>query len=162
MVRAMLIEVTTKKHSFKGLRKQVSANELFGAKFISKEMWSKLINEEVDDEDINQMESIQKYLGATNCIAGVYIQSTKQTMSIFEAKNKGLLIPGTSLVLLEAQAATGFMIDPVNNKKLSEDQAVAESVVGMEWKSKLLSAERAVTGYTDPYLHRQNNLCSSP
>ncbi len=151
MVTAMIIEVTTKKHSFRGLRKQVSASDLFAAKIISKEMMSKLINDEVDDKDINQMESIQKYLGATNCIAGVYIQSTKQTMSIFEAKNKGLLTLGTSLVLLEAQAATGFMIDPVNNKKLSVDQAVAEGIVGMEWKSKLLSAERAVTGYTDPY-----------
>ncbi|KAF4100598.1 hypothetical protein G5714_018794 [Onychostoma macrolepis] len=151
MVTAMIIEITTKKHSFKGLRKQVSASELFGAKIISREMMSKLINDEVDDEDINQMESIQKYLGVTNCIAGVYVQSTKRIMSVSEAKNKGLLTPGTSLVLLEAQAATGFMIDPVKNKKLSVEQAVAEGVVGMEWKSKLLSAERAVTGYTDPY-----------
>uniref|UniRef100_A0A8C2D8S8 Epiplakin 1 n=1 Tax=Cyprinus carpio TaxID=7962 RepID=A0A8C2D8S8_CYPCA len=158
MVTAMIIEVTTKKHSFKGLRKQVSASDLFRAKIISKEMMCKLINEEVDDDDINQMESIQKYLGATNCISGVYVQSTKQTMSIFNAKNKGLLTPGTSLVLLEAQAATGFMIDPVNNKKLSVDQAVAEGVVGMEWKSKLLSAERAVTGYKDPYTGKTISL----
>ncbi|XP_016353201.1 epiplakin-like isoform X1 [Sinocyclocheilus anshuiensis] len=150
MVTVMIIEVTTKKHSFKGLRKQVSASELFGSKIISKEMMGKLINEEVDDEDINQMESIQKYLGATNCIAGVYVQYTNQTMSIFDAKNTGLLTPGTSLVLLEAQAATGFMIDPVKNKKLSVEQAVTEGLVGTEWKKKLLSAERAVTGYTDP------------
>ncbi|KAK9957819.1 hypothetical protein ABG768_012030 [Culter alburnus] len=158
MVTAMIIEVTTKRHSFKGLRKQVSASELFEAKIISKEMMGKLINDEVDDEDINNMESIQKYLGATNCIAGVYVQSTKQTMSISEAKNKGLLTPGTSLVLLEAQAATGFMIDPVKNKKLSVEQAVAEGIVGTEWKSKLLSAERAVTGYTDPYTGKTISL----
>ncbi|XP_055075047.2 epiplakin [Misgurnus anguillicaudatus] len=151
MVTALIIETTTKKHSFKGLRRQVSASELFESKIISKEIFSKLINDEVDDADIDQMESIQKYLGATNCIAGVFVQSTKQTMSICEAKNRGLLTPGTSLVLLEAQAATGFMIDPVRNKKLSVEQAVAEGIVGMEWKSKLLSAERAVTGYTDPY-----------
>ncbi|XP_056335223.1 epiplakin [Danio aesculapii] len=158
IVTAILIEVTTKRHSFKGLRRQVSASELFEAKIISKEMIGKLINNEVDDEDINNMESIQKYLGATNCIAGVFVQSTKQTMSIFEAKNKGLLTPGTSLVLLEAQAATGFVIDPVKNKKLSVEQAVAEGIVGMEWKSKLLSAERAVTGYTDPYTGKTISL----
>ncbi|XP_026145806.1 epiplakin [Carassius auratus] len=150
MVTAIIIEVTTKKHSFKGLRKQVSASELFEAKIISKDIMGKLINDEVDDEYINQMESIQKYLGATNCISGVYVQSTKQTMSIFNAKNKGLLTPGTSLVLLEAQAATGFIIDPVKNKKLSVEQAVTEGLVGTEWKTKLLSAERAVTGYKDP------------
>ncbi|XP_042601914.1 desmoplakin-like [Cyprinus carpio] len=96
------------------------------------------------------MDSVRKYLKGTNSIAGVFVQSTKQTMSIFNAKNKGLLTPGTSLVLLEAQAATGFMIDPVKNKKLSVEQAVTEGLVGTEWKNKLLSAERAVTGYTDP------------
>ncbi|KAI7798950.1 epiplakin [Triplophysa rosa] len=150
MVTALIIEATTKKHSFKGLRRQVSASELYESKIISKEMFGMLINDEVDDEDVDKMESIKKYLGATNSIAGVFVQSTKQTMSIYEAKNRGLLTPGTSLVLLEAQAATGFMIDPVRNKKLSVEQAVAEGTVGMEWRSKLLSAERAVTGYTDP------------
>ncbi|GAA6112318.1 epiplakin-like, partial [Tachysurus ichikawai] len=68
----------------------------------------------------------RKYLQGTDCIAGVFVQSTKQTMSIYEAKSKGLLTPGTSLVLLEAQAATGFMIDPLNNKKLSVEEAVAQ------------------------------------
>ncbi|AWP21217.1 Epiplakin-like protein, partial [Scophthalmus maximus] len=93
------------------------------------------------------MDSVRKYLEGTNSIAGVYLQSTKETLSIYDAKSKGLLTPGTSLVLLEAQAATGFVIDPVNNKKLSVDEAVAQRVLGNEWKNKLLSAERAVTGY---------------
>uniref|UniRef100_A0A3B5A658 Epiplakin 1 n=1 Tax=Stegastes partitus TaxID=144197 RepID=A0A3B5A658_9TELE len=94
----------------------------------------------------------EKYLGATNCIAGVRVESTKKVMSIYEAKSKNLLTPGTSLILLEAQAATGFVIDPVKNKKLSVEEAVAQRVVGSdEWKNKLLSAERAVTGYKDPY-----------
>ncbi|KAI4899265.1 hypothetical protein NFI96_019042 [Prochilodus magdalenae] len=151
MVTAIIIEVTTKRHSFKGLRKQVSASQLFESKIISKEMLAKIINDEVTDDEINKTESIQKFLGATNCIAGVRVESTKQILSIYEAKSKGLLTPGTSLVLLEAQAATGFMIDPVKNKKLSVDEAVAQGVVGAEWKNKLLSAERAVTGYNDPY-----------
>ncbi|KAL6460415.1 hypothetical protein MHYP_G00303810 [Metynnis hypsauchen] len=151
MVTAIIIEVTTKRHSFKGLRKQVSASELFESKIISKEMLTKIINDEVTDDEINETEFIQKFLGATNCIAGVRVESTKQILSIYDAKSKGLLAPGTSLVLLEAQAATGFMIDPVKNKKLSVEEAVAQGVVGIEWKNKLLSAERAVTGYTDPH-----------
>uniref|UniRef100_A0A3B5MYH2 Epiplakin 1 n=1 Tax=Xiphophorus couchianus TaxID=32473 RepID=A0A3B5MYH2_9TELE len=97
------------------------------------------------------IEILTKYLGATNCIAGVRLESTKTVMSIYEAKCRGLLTPGTSLILLEAQAATGFVIDPVNNKKLSVEEAVDQGVVGKEWKKKLLSAERAVTGYKDPY-----------
>ncbi|XP_035381603.1 epiplakin isoform X1 [Electrophorus electricus] len=151
IVTTIVIEVTTKKHSFKGLRKKVSASELFESKIISGKMLNEIINEEVTDEEINQTDQIQKYLGSTNCIAGVFVQSTKEKMSIYQAKCKGLLKPGTSLVLLEAQAATGFMIDPVKNNKLSVEEAVAQGLVGSEWKNKLLSAERAVTGYTDPH-----------
>ncbi|XP_074543663.1 epiplakin [Halichoeres trimaculatus] len=151
ILTVIVTEVSSKERKFKGLRKQVSASELFESKIISKELFTQIVQGEVTEENVAKMESIQKYLGATNCIAGVWIESTKKIMSIYEAKNRGLLTPGTSLVLLEAQAATGFVIDPVNNKKLSVEEAVAQKVVGQEWKNKLLSAERAVTGYRDPY-----------
>ncbi|KAK0142516.1 Epiplakin [Merluccius polli] len=151
IVTTIIIEVTSKEKKFKGLRKQVSASELYESKIISKDLFTQIVQGELTEQNINEMESIQKYLGATNCIAGVRVESTKKVMSIYEAKSKGLLTPGTSLVLLEAQAATGFVIDPLNNKKLSVDEAVAQGVVGGEWKKKLLSAERAVTGYKDPY-----------
>uniref|UniRef100_UPI0037E7584C epiplakin n=1 Tax=Semicossyphus pulcher TaxID=241346 RepID=UPI0037E7584C len=147
----IITEVSSKERKFKGLRKQVSASELYESKIISKDLFTQIIQGEVTEESVNKMESIQKYLGATNCIAGVRIESTKKVLSIYEAKTKGILTPGTSLVLLEAQAATGFVIDPVNNKKVSVEEAVAQGVVGSEWKNKLLSAERAVTGYKDPY-----------
>ncbi|KAJ0055273.1 hypothetical protein NL108_013592 [Boleophthalmus pectinirostris] len=151
ILTVIITEASSKERKFKGLRKQVSASELYESKIISKELFTQIIQGEVTEENINKMESIQKYLGATNCIAGVRVESTKKIMSIYEAKCKNLLTPGTSLVLLEAQAATGFVIDPVNNKKLSVEEAVAQGVVGKEWKNKLLSAERAVTGYKDPY-----------
>ncbi|XP_065326552.1 epiplakin-like [Pelmatolapia mariae] len=151
ILTVIITEVSSKERKFKGLRKQVSASELFESKIISKDLFTQIIQGEVTEENVVKMESIQKYLGATNCIAGVRVESTKKVMSIYEAKCKGLLTPGTSLVLLEAQAATGFVIDPVNNKKLSVEEAVAQGVVGKEWGKKLLSAERAVTGYKDPY-----------
>ncbi|XP_072304257.1 epiplakin [Eucyclogobius newberryi] len=151
ILTVIVTEVSSKERKFKGLRKQVSASELYESKIISKELFTQIIQGEVTEENINKMESIQKYLGATNCIAGVRVESSKKILSIYEAKSKGLLTPGTSLILLEAQAATGFVIDPVKNKKLSVEEAVAQGVVGSEWKKKLLSAERAVTGYKDPY-----------
>ncbi|KAM9340496.1 epiplakin [Symphorus nematophorus] len=151
ILTVIITEVSSKERKFKGLRKQVSASELYESKIITKELFTQIIKGDVTEENVNKMESIQKYLGATNCIAGVRVESTKKVMSIYQAKSKGLLTPGTSLVLLEAQAATGFVIDPVNNKKLSVEEAVAQGVVGSEWKNKLLSAERAVTGYRDPY-----------
>ncbi|XP_042290847.1 epiplakin isoform X2 [Thunnus maccoyii] len=151
ILTVIITEVSSKEKKFKGLRKQVSASELYESKIISKELFTQIIQGEVTEDNVDTMESIQKYLGATNCIAGVRVESTKKVMSIYEAKTRGLLTPGTSLTLLEAQAATGFVIDPVNNKKLSVEEAAAQGVVGSEWKNKLLSAERAVTGYKDPY-----------
>ncbi|KAM4725315.1 epiplakin isoform 1-T2 [Anableps anableps] len=147
----IITELSSKERKFKGLRKQVSASELLESKIISKEFFNEIIQGKISEENVTKIESIQKYLGATNCIAGVRVESTKMVMSIYEAKCRGLLTPGTSLILLEAQAATGFIIDPVKNKKLSVEEAVSQGVVGKEWKNKLLSAERAVTGYKDPY-----------
>eukprot|EP00061_Rhincodon_typus_P000436 g11699.t1 len=60
-------------------------------------------------------------------------------------------MPGTALILLEAQAATGFLIDPVKNAKFTVDEAVKEKLISADLHQKLLSAERAVTGYKDPY-----------
>ncbi|TNN68934.1 Plectin [Liparis tanakae] len=136
---------------FHGIRKDVTAAELLESKIINEDLYKNLTAGSVTVTEVSEMESVRKYLEGTNCIAGVYLQSTKETLSIYQAKSKGLLTPGTTLVLLEAQAATGFVIDPVNNKKLSVEEAVAQGVVGSEWKNKLLSAERAVTGYKDPY-----------
>ncbi|XP_077449884.1 epiplakin-like [Stigmatopora argus] len=151
ILTVIIAEASSKERKFKGLRKQVSASQLFESKIISKELFTQIIQGEVTVDNVNKMESVHKYLGATNCIAGVRVESTKKVMSIYEAKSRGLLPPGTSLILLEAQAATGFVIDPVGNKKLSVQEAVAQRVVGSELKEKLLSAERAVTGYTDPH-----------
>uniref|UniRef100_A0A4W6DVC2 Epiplakin 1 n=1 Tax=Lates calcarifer TaxID=8187 RepID=A0A4W6DVC2_LATCA len=130
---------------------ETTSSILLESKIINEDLYKNLSSGKVTVTEVSEMDSVRKYLEGTNSIAGVYLQSTMETLSIYEAKSKGLLTPGTSLVLLEAQAATGFVIDPVNNKKLSVEEAVAQGVVGSEWKNKLLSAERAVTGYKDPY-----------
>ncbi|XP_076865936.1 epiplakin-like isoform X1 [Brachyhypopomus gauderio] len=137
--------------SFKGIKRQVTAQELVKSKIIDEKTYEELSAGKVTVDHISSLESVRRYLQGTDSIAGVFVQSTKEKMSIYEAKRKGLLKPGTSLVLLEAQAATGYVIDPVKNKKLSVEEAVDQGLVGSEWKNKLLSAERAVTGYTDPH-----------
>ncbi|XP_035286407.1 epiplakin [Anguilla anguilla] len=147
------MEITQRKdkENFHGIRKDVTADELLESKIIDKKLYDDLSAGKVTIKSVSEMDSVHKYLQGTNSIAGVFLQSTKQVMSICEAKSKGILTPGTSLVLLEAQAATGFIIDPLKNRKLSVEEAVATRVVDAELKKKLLSAERAVTGYTDPY-----------
>nr|XP_003463776.1 epiplakin [Cavia porcellus] len=156
-------ETKTKQLWFSGIRTKITALELYGSKIITKETLSDLEEGKSTIAQIEKKEEVKRYLEGTSCIAGVLVPGKGQAgrqekMSIYQAMWKGLLRPGTALVLLEAQAATGFVIDPVSNRKLSVEEAVAEGVVGGEIREKLLSAERAVTGYTDPYSGEQISL----
>ncbi|XP_069738181.1 epiplakin-like [Phaenicophaeus curvirostris] len=96
--------------------------------------------------------------GGGNFIAGVFLQAMKKKLSIYEAMVRGLLTPGTALVLLEAQAASGSLTDPVRNQRLSVDEALREGLIGRDFLEKLLSAEGAVRGYAEPYTGRHISL----
>ncbi|XP_068789877.1 epiplakin-like [Struthio camelus] len=96
--------------------------------------------------------------GGSNFIAGVFIQAMNKKMSIYDAMMRAILTPGTALVLLEAQAASGFLTDPVRNKKLSVKEALTAGLIGRDFYEKLLSAEGAVTGYTEPYTGHKISL----
>ncbi|XP_064297959.1 plectin isoform X8 [Phalacrocorax carbo] len=137
--------------AFDGIRQKVSAEKLVDAGILSKDSLDKLVKGVVSVGELSQSEDIKKYLQGKSSIAGLLIKPTNQKMSIYEAMKKKLLSPGTALVLLEAQAASGFIIDPVRNARLSVNEAVREGVIGPELHNKMLSAERAVTGYKDPY-----------
>ncbi|XP_072266698.1 epiplakin [Pyxicephalus adspersus] len=143
---------------FKGLRKQVSASDLFQSEVIDKKTLDELNLGKKTIDEVTEMDAVKRYLEGTNSIAGVLLQATNKKMSIYEAMLKGILRPGTALVLLEAQAATGFIIDPVKNEKLSVDEAFAKGLIGSDVHAKLLSAEQAVTGYTDPYDEKRISL----
>ncbi|NWR26119.1 EPIPL protein, partial [Emberiza fucata] len=144
-------EAQGKKFAFKGLRKRVSASDLFQSQLIDKKTLDELNQGKKTVKEVTEMESVRRYLEGTNFIAGVLIQPSNEKMSIYQAMWKGILRPGTALVLLEAQAATGYIIDPEKNKKYSVEEALEAGLIGGEIFEKLLSAERAVTGYTDPY-----------
>ncbi|NXD04280.1 PLEC protein, partial [Certhia familiaris] len=144
-------EAQGKKFAFQGLRKRVSASDLFQSQLIDKKTLDELSQGKKTVQEVTEMESVRRYLEGSNFIAGVLIQPSNEKMSIYQAMWKGILRPGTALVLLEAQAATGFIIDPEKNKKFSVEDALEAGLIGGEIFEKLLSAERAVTGYTDPY-----------
>ncbi|NXI93081.1 PLEC protein, partial [Psophia crepitans] len=148
---------------FTGLRRQVTASDLVDSGIIDKDTLADLVQGSKTVEEVTEMASVKRYLDGTGCIAGVLVPSKAdpakmEKMSIYQAMWKGILRQGTALVLLEAQAATGFVVDPLTNKKLSVDEAVSSGLVGSELHEKLLSAERAVTGYTDPYTGDQISL----
>ncbi|NWY70059.1 EPIPL protein, partial [Erithacus rubecula] len=144
-------EAQGKKFAFKGLRKRVSASDLFQSQLIDKKTLDELNQGKKTVKEVTEMESVRRYLEGSNFIAGVLIQPSNEKMSIYQAMWKGILRPGTALVLLEAQAATGYIIDPEKNKKYSVEEALEVGLIGGEIFEKLLCAERAVTGYTDPY-----------
>ncbi|CAI5778740.1 epiplakin [Podarcis lilfordi] len=151
-------EQQSKRFTFKGLRKQVSASDLFQSELIDKETLDELREGKKTVQEVTKMDSVSRYLEGCNFIAGVLLQPSQERLSIYQAMRQSLLRPGAALVLLEAQAATGFLLDPVRNKKLSVDEALAGGLIGREIYEKLLSAEKAVTGYTHPYTKEQISL----
>nr|XP_041569976.1 plectin [Taeniopygia guttata] len=154
IVITIIEEAETKKQeklTFSGLRAPVPASELLESCIISKTQYEQLKEGKKSVKDLSETDSVRRFLHGGDCIAGVYVEATKEKLNIYEAMRRNLLRPSTAVVLLEAQAATGFLIDPVKNRKLYVNEAVKAGIVGPELHEKLLSAEKAVTGYKDPY-----------
>ncbi|XP_071751070.2 plectin a isoform X1 [Centroberyx gerrardi] len=144
-----LLSLADRRLLFKGLRKQITVDELLRSQIIDQKTYTELTEGLITVEEVSR--DLKKYLEGTSCIAGVYVESSKDRLSIYQAMKKNMIRPGTAFELLEAQAATGYVIDPIKNLKLNVSEAVKMAIVGPEFKDKLLSAERAVTGYKDPY-----------
>ncbi|XP_041262041.1 plectin [Onychostruthus taczanowskii] len=154
IVITIIEEAETKKQeklTFSGLRAPVPASELLESCIISKTQYEQLKEGKKSVKDLSETDAVRRFLHGSDCIAGVYVEATKEKLNIYEAMKRNLLRPSTAVVLLEAQAATGFLIDPVKNRKLYVNEAVKAGIVGPELHEKLLSAEKAVTGYKDPY-----------
>ncbi|XP_026856363.2 desmoplakin isoform X2 [Electrophorus electricus] len=131
-----------------GLRGKVFVSDLVEANLLEPSDIDQLREGKLSSQDIEHR--LRAYLQGSTCIAGVYDEANKCTLPIYQAMKEGLLRPGTTLELLEAQAASGFMIDPVSNQYYTVEEACKKDLVGVEFKEKLLSAEKAVTGYKDP------------
>lgn len=131
-----------------GLREKVSLSHLVEANLLEPSDIDQLREGKLTSQDIEHR--LRAYLQGSTCIAGAYDQASTKILPIYQAMKEGLLRPGTTLELLEAQAASGFIIDPVNNQYYTVEEACKKGLVGVEFKDKLLSAERAVTGYKDP------------
>ncbi|GAA6233264.1 plectin-like [Lates japonicus] len=144
-----LLSLADRRLLFKGLRKQITVDELLRSQIIDQKTYNELTEGITTVEEVSR--DLKKYLEGTSCIAGVYVESSKDRLSIYQAMKKNMIRPGTAFELLEAQAATGYVIDPIKNLKLNVTEAVKMGVVGPEFKDKLISAERAVTGYKEPY-----------
>ncbi|CAJ1072360.1 LOW QUALITY PROTEIN: desmoplakin-like [Xyrichtys novacula] len=144
----LLLRGPEKPMTVKGLRGEVTIPELVESELLDETDLAKLKEGKLSSRDIEN--KLKSYLYGSTCIAGLYDEANDRIMPFYQAMKEGLLMRGTTLELLEAQAASGFIVDPVNNVFLTVEEATKRGVIGKEFKKKLLSAEKAVTGYRDP------------
>ncbi|XP_035027450.2 desmoplakin isoform X2 [Hippoglossus stenolepis] len=144
----LLLRGPEKPMTVKGLRNEVLITELIKSELLDETDLVKLNQGSMTSKDIE--DKLKSYLYGSTCIAGIYDEANERIMPLYQAMKEGLLMRGTTLELLEAQAASGFIVDPVNNVFLTVEEATKRALIGKEFKNKLLSAEKAVTGYRDP------------
>uniref|UniRef100_A0A3Q0RZK2 Desmoplakin n=1 Tax=Amphilophus citrinellus TaxID=61819 RepID=A0A3Q0RZK2_AMPCI len=144
----LLLPEPKKPLTFQGLRGQVSVVDLVDANLLQRSDMDKLNQGRLTSQDVE--DRLRSYLRGSTCIAGVYDEASGRVLPIYQAMKDGLLRSGTTLELLEAQAASGFIVDPVNTLYLTVSEAYNKRLFGPEFKDSLLAAERAVTGYRLP------------
>ncbi|XP_067274394.1 desmoplakin-B isoform X2 [Pseudorasbora parva] len=152
----LLLPAPEEPMTVQGLRSKVSIWDLVKAKLLGHLDVDHLREGKITRQDIEYR--LRSYLRGSTCIAGIYDEANDCTLPVYQAMKNGLLRPGTTLELLEAQAASGFMIDPIHNEYYTVEEACKKGLVGVEFKDKLLSAESAVTGYKDPGTNKMISL----
>uniref|UniRef100_A0A3Q3KGH3 Desmoplakin a n=1 Tax=Monopterus albus TaxID=43700 RepID=A0A3Q3KGH3_MONAL len=133
---------------FDGVRRKVTAHQLCDCGIITKATLDQLLKGQKTVEEVAI--DIQLSLKGTGIIAGM-TTSSQGKMSFTEAKNKNLLSPESALMLLEAQAATGYIVDPAFDEKMPVDTACSRGLVDTKDRDTLVTAEAASIGFKDPY-----------
>lgn len=142
-------------HTFQGLHQKVSPQQLQEAGILSMEELQRLVQGHTTVTENMQWEDVRQYWKGRSSIAGLLLKSTNEKLSVYTALQRQLLSPGTALILLEAQADSGFLLDPVQNRRLTINETVKEGLVSPELHHELLSV---ITGYKDPYTGEQISL----
>ncbi|KAJ7992766.1 hypothetical protein DPEC_G00282090 [Dallia pectoralis] len=83
-------------------------------------------------------------------ISGVLETTSNSRMSVRSALTRKLIDPDTALKLLEAQAATGGLVDLSRKEKYSVHKAVDIGLIDKSQMKLLLTAQKAYTGVEDP------------
>ncbi|TSL47595.1 Desmoplakin [Bagarius yarrelli] len=130
---------------FDGVRKKVTAQQLHDCGVIDKKTLDHLLkgHQTVQDVAVN----IKLNLKGTGAIAG--LAGTNGRLTITEAKKDDLISTDSALRLLEAQAATGHILDPRANLRMTVEEACLNGLVDEGDKKQLLIAEAACMGFRD-------------
>ncbi|XP_028823637.1 desmoplakin-like [Denticeps clupeoides] len=143
----LLLPAPPKPMTVQGLRKEVPISELVSANLLETCDLDQLRQGKLTIQDIEHR--LRSHLRGTKCIAGVLDEANSRVLPIYQAMKESLLQSNITLAFLEAQAASGFVVDPVANQFLTVEEACRNGVVGPEFKEKLLTAEQAVTGFKE-------------
>lgn len=128
-----------------GWRRSVKLMDLIKAKLINEKTVVQLETEEITISEIESQ--LKPYLIGLHPIAGVYNDQTGSKTSLFDAYKSKIISRGTALSLLEAQAATGSIINPINGDMMCVEDAQNVGLLDRSFAAVLSRAERAVTGY---------------
>uniref|UniRef100_A0A8C8WVW7 Dystonin n=1 Tax=Panthera leo TaxID=9689 RepID=A0A8C8WVW7_PANLE len=131
---------------FQGLRHTVTARQLVEAKLLDMKTVEQL---RLGLKTVGEVQkTLSKFLTRATSIAGLYLESTKEKISFASAAKNIIIDKMMALAFLEAQAATGFIINPISGQTYSVEDAILEGVIDPEFKIRLLEAEKAALGYS--------------
>ncbi|XP_041920992.1 plectin-like [Alosa sapidissima] len=136
---------STLSRKVQGLRGRISIKKLIKVKLLDNDTALKLETGQMSMEEVQAC--IAQFVSKPPSIAGVYDQSSKKKMSFTEASEKGIITKTYAVDFLEAQAATGCIIDPSTGETYSAEDAFENGIIREDLKEKLVEAEKAVCGY---------------
>ena len=128
-----------------GWRKPVSLSALQRSGRIDKSTIDKYLDGDMTKEKLEEV--LQPFLFGAEPLAGIVMMDTGEKKSIFKAAKEGYIKRPTAIALLEAQAATGNIIDPLTGRKMGVSEAAQLGYIDKVYEQCLLRAERAVHGY---------------
>ena len=112
-------------------KKQANLADIYKAGILDKDRVLSLLDPNSSDpsSDPTLLEEIHTSINNNDPIAGI-LTSSGETISIFSAAKCGLIRNGTAVALLEAQAATGCIINPNTGEKLTPKEAKHRVLTG--------------------------------
>lgn len=128
-----------------GIRGRVSIKKLIKTKIITEETALKLKTGLMTMDEVQK--SLAQFTGKPVSIAGIYIESGKKKMSFMDAAEAGIMARTYAIEFLEAQAATGAIIDPITGESYSASDAIDKRIIGGELRDRITDADKAVSGY---------------
>ncbi|XP_006835801.1 PREDICTED: dystonin isoform X5 [Chrysochloris asiatica] len=138
--------VRDEEFTFQGLQSAVTGKQLVEAKLLDMRTIEQLRLGLKTVEEVQK--TLSRFLTKATSVAGLYLESTKEKISFASAAKKFIIDKMMALAFLEAQAATGFIIDPISGQTYSVEDAVLKGVVDPEFKIRLQEAEKAAVGYS--------------